>query len=124
MTEAERRWSFRKEENCLRLNMLNTDWSAKGNVKGVTVVTPELRVSVTVEERQAALFTVLPFALVSCGLEHFIEVDACGSDSARLTLHGPGPAELQIIRSRSDCETLTLPDDGRMVRQVELRRRK
>ncbi|MBQ7694191.1 MAG: hypothetical protein IJT50_03620 [Lentisphaeria bacterium] len=117
-------WNFRKEENCLRLNMLNTDWSVKGNVKQVTVVTPELRVSVTVEERQAALFTVLPFALVSCGLDHFIEVDACDSDTARLTVHGPGPTELRIIRRRNDCETLTLPDDGRMARQVEIRRRK
>ena len=115
-------WNFRKEENCLRLNMLNTDWGVKGNLKQVTVVTPELQVPVMVEERQAALFTVLPFALVSCGIEHFIEVDACDNDSARLTVHGPGPAELKIIRGRKDCEMLTLPDDGRMVRQVEIRR--
>ena len=93
-------WSIRCESgNVQHLSLLNTDWSEKGNVKAVTVHTPGVVADVEVKERNAALLTVLPFALLETGNEHFIEVLTCSQSSARIRIHGRGQGRLTVYRN-------------------------
>lgn len=93
-------WSVRCESGNVRhLSLLNTDWSEKGNVKAVTVHTPGVVADVEVKERNAALLTVLPFALLETGNEHFIEVLTCSQSSARIRIHGRGQGRLTVYRN-------------------------
>ena len=113
-------WSVRRESgNVARLNMLNTDWSRKGNVKVVTVFTPGVVADIEVVERNAAMLTVLPFALVKCGIEHFIEVVECGTETAKLRIHGSGDARITVYRAET-LEEIIIEDNNSIVRELEL----
>ncbi len=54
-------WNVWEDDNgCRTLYMLNTDWTERGNLRQVEVVTPDNSVTVTVEERRPSIITILP----------------------------------------------------------------
>ena len=92
-------WNCRHEsEYVTRVNMLNTDWSDKGNVKVVTLFTPGVITDVEVREREALTLTVLPFAVIEVTGGHFLEVVSADTEKAQLRVHGPGKALLRVTR--------------------------
>lgn len=92
-------WNCRREsENVARVNLLNTDWSEKGNVKVVTLFTPGVIADFEVKEREALMLTILPFAVVEVSGGHFLEVVSADEEKAQLRLHGAGKAQLRITR--------------------------
>jgi hypothetical protein len=105
-------WNVRREsESVSRINLLNTDWSEKDNVKMVTVTTPSVVTDVAVKERRATLLTALPFAILECPSGHFIEVVEAMSTAATLRLHGADDAILVIYRP-DGVEERTIANSG------------
>ena len=114
-------WNCRREsENVARVNLLNTDWSERGNVKVVTLFTPGVIADFEVKEREALMLTVLPFAVVEVSGGHFLEVVSADGEKALLRLHGTGKALLRITRCGSFEELETLCDG--ISCEVELRK--
>ena len=114
-------WNCRREsEFVTRVNMLNTDWSKKGNVKTVTLFTPGVIADFEVKEREALLLTVLPFAVIECPPGHFAEILKADAVKAKIRIHGTGETRLTVVRG--NCrETISLSGE-RIYRDIEIQK--
>ena len=102
-------WNCRRESDFVaRVNMLNTDWSEKGNVKVVTLFTPGVIADFEVKERQALMLTVLPFAVIDVPSGHFLEVVSADSGKALLRITRCGSFEEVQTDGKEICTEIEI----------------
>lgn len=84
-----------------QLMLLNTDWTARGNSKRVTVNAPGLQFDVEVREGTPLIITCLPLcALVPESPEAHVEIVKAAEESAILKVHAVGPQKFAVHTSR------------------------
>ncbi|MBO5723273.1 MAG: hypothetical protein J6S58_00445 [Lentisphaeria bacterium] len=101
-------WNEHVESDTVqRLMLLNTDWTTAGNIKSVTVHTPDLVFVTTVKERQAKIPTVLPGAVLECeDLSLHMEILSCGEKTASVRCNGKGRYTVLVRTKNEVCEKI------------------
>jgi hypothetical protein len=96
--------SWREQDGCGKMMLLNTDWTSQGNAKTIKVHTPAAVFETKIVEREPKILTILPFATLEPDSEMHIEVIEADEQSARLRIHGSTPGKVTIHGQRSHAE--------------------
>lgn len=96
--------SWRENTTCGKMMLLNTDWTARGNRKTVTVHTPAATFATSVAEREPKILTVLPFATLEPDAHLHLEVATIADGTAKLRVHGSTPGKI-VIHGRAAPRT-------------------
>ena len=99
-------WNEWIEDNEVRrLMLLNTDWTAAGNRKKVTVDTGRIRFETEVVEREAKILTVLPtMVLEPDDFELHLEV----LKSGKVRCHGTGKHRIAVHKANGSAKIKTV----------------
>ena len=99
-------WNEWIEDNEVRrLMLLNTDWTAAGNRKKVTVDTGKIRFETEVVEREAKILTVLPgMVLEPDDFELHLEV----LKSGKVRCHGTGKHRITVHKADGSAKIKTV----------------
>lgn len=114
---------WEESEGVRRMMLLNTDWTAAGNRKKVTVKTPFVSFETDVTERIPMILTALPFAVLDPDLGLHIEVLEVSKTGAKLKLHGAGRPWMTIHYSNGDVESREIELTSDTVLEMELQSR-
>ena len=94
-----------EDNNVRRLMLLNTDWTAAGNRKKVTVDSGDVNFETEVVEREAKILTVLPgMVLEPDDSELHLEV----LKSGKVRCHGTGKHRIAVHKAAGKCESKTV----------------
>lgn len=91
-----------------RIMLLNTDWTVRGNIKRVRIVTPAVEFNTEVIERKPLIMTVMKFAAIKPSPDVHVEVITANEVSAQLKLHGTGNQSITVYYNDGRLENREL----------------
>ena len=95
-------WNVRRGKHHALLSLLNTDWTAPGNVKRVTVHTPAASFSAAVTERHCTFILILE----TCAVEYGEELHAEVLNGGEVLFHGVGRHEVAVHRANGSSKAV------------------
>ena len=98
-----------ESKNVRRLMLLNTDWSAAGNIKDITVDSGSVRFETAVTERIPKILTVLPGMILEPD-DPSIHLEI--SETGRIRCHGMGTHQITIHRPLNKTTVKTVDLTG------------
>ena len=108
-------WNLREADTFRQMILLNTDWSTAGNVKEVSLHTPEFSIPLEVKEGEIKILYLCGGTVLETAGDMHLEFDpagkitACGEGKTLLTIHRRGEKEnREICFADSTAVTLEL----------------